>query len=215
MKIISFLKKLIVDIVTPEETRVQKLLNIPPETMLALLPKSKVSMNNIHILFDYQSKLVKLIVKSIKYKNNQNLKKRIASYFYEEIITLSEDIALFDGSPPIIIPMPMSKNERRTRGFNQCEEICREIEKLGNKDIQISYNILKKVKETKRQTSLGREERMLNVGNSMQVYENSNIKNRTVIVLDDVYTTLSSFREAERALKDSEAKRVIGLFIAH
>lgn len=213
MKLLSFLKELITDILTPEDSKIQKLLQISPDRMRHLLPSSSVNMADIHVLFDYGNKVVKTIVKSIKYKNNYNLKKRIAEYFYEEIITLSEDISLFDGSPPLVLPMPMSKNERRKKGFNQCEEFCREIEKIGNKDIEISYNILKKIRETKRQTTLDRAERLLNVKNCMQAEDI--IKNRTIIVLDDVYTTLASFREAERALKIAGAKRVIGLFIAH
>src|SRR5690349_18157531 len=126
----SFLKNIIVNIIIPEDARLNKLLEIPQERMRELLPSSPVSMENIFVLFDYRNKIVKSIVKSIKYKNNANFKKRIAGYFYEEILTLSEDIALFDGSPPIVVPMPMSKLEKRKKGYNQCEEVCQEIEKF-------------------------------------------------------------------------------------
>jgi ComF family protein len=183
--------------------------------MLSLLPASPVYLKDILVLFDYQNKIVRLIVKSIKYKNNQNLRKRIAGYLYEEITELSSDITLFDGAPPLIVPMPMSKMEKRKRSFNQCEELCKEIKKLGGENVSISFNTLKKVRETERQTSLGRDARNENVKNSMFAQRQTLGKIKTVIILDDVYTTGASLSEARRALTEAGAKRVIGLFIAH
>jgi ComF family protein len=211
-KIIEFVQNLLV----PEDIKIQKLLNLPFGMMRDLLPKSAVYSKDIFVLFDYQNKIVRLIVKAIKYKNNQNLRKRIAGYFYEELVDMSSEISLFEGSPPLLVPMPMSKNEKRKRGFNQCEELVREIKKIGGDNIEVSYNILKKVRETKRQTKLSREERMENVeGSMMAVPLSRDGYPRTIIVLDDVFTTGASLAEARRALLSAGAKRVIGIFIAH
>jgi|SRR3989344_1409909 len=220
---VNWTKKLIeavTDILVPEDIKIQKLLDFPASTMRDLLPKSPVYMKDIFVLFDYQNKIVRLMVKSIKYKNNASLRKRIAIYLYEEILDISSEIALFHGALPLLVPMPMSKKELRNRGFNQCEELCREIKKLGpladGGSIEVSYNTLKKVRETMRQTTLSREERTENVKGSMCVpMDIGTAKLRTVIVLDDVYTTGASFTEARRALLSAGAKRVIGLFIAH
>ena len=201
------------DLLWPENIEIQKIINLNNEDLYCLLPKSKVNLENVFVLFDYGNKIVKLIIKNIKYKNHPKFKKIIAKYLFDEIIAISEDIALFDGSPPIIVPMPMSKKEKETRGFNQCEEILKEIEKISGKSLSIFYNILLKIKETRRQTKLNKEERSKNVKNSQT--STTNLKNKTIIILDDVYTTLSTFREAERALKSAGAKRIIGLFIAH
>lgn len=213
-KIIEFVQNLLV----PEDAKIRGLMKLEPGVMRDLLPKSPVYMKDVSVLFDYQNKIVRLIVKAIKYKNNQNLRKRIAGYFYEELIDMSAEIALFEGTPPILVPMPMSKEEKRKRGFNQCEELVREIKKLAGDPpaggLEVSFNTLKKIKETKRQTTLSREERILNVMNSMEA-ENKIAKNKTVIVLDDVYTTGASLAETRRALLSAGAKRVIGLFIAH
>ncbi len=201
------------DILVPEDTKIQGLLNLPIGIMRDLLPKSPVYMKDIFVLFDYQNKIVRLIVKSIKYKNNANLRKRIATYLYEEIVDISSEITLFEGTAPLLVPMPMSKKEKRNRGFNQCEELCREIKKLGGNNIEVSYDILKKMRETERQTKLSREKRLENVEESLTA--KNSVANRVVIVLDDVYTTGASISEARRALLSADAKRVIGLFIAH
>lgn len=205
------------NILVPENLKIQKLLDINAGLMRELLPKSPVYLKDIFVLFDYQNKIVRLIVKSIKYKNNANLRKRIAGYLYEEILEISSEIALFAGAPPLLVPMPMSQKEKRSRGFNQCEELCKEIKKLSGENIAVSYNTLKKVKETQRQTTLSCEERAKNVKGSMAVSDSARhpMSGKEVIVLDDVYTTGASLFEARRALLSAGAKRVIGIFISH
>lgn len=138
----------------------------------------------------------------------------MAGYLYEEVLDISSDITLFEGTPPLLVPMPMSKNEKRKKGFNQCEELVREIEKLRGDNIAIFHNALKKIRETERQTTLSRDERLLNVKNCIEA-DSKIVKDKTIIVLDDVYTTLASFSEARRALLKAGARRVIGIFIAH
>lgn len=205
------------DILVPEDIKIRSLLDLPAGTMRELLPKSPVYSKDIFVLFDYQNKIVRLIVKSIKYKNNAGLRKRVAELLYEELLEISSEIALFEGTPPLLVPMPMSKKEKRNRGFNQCEELVREIKKLADDNIEVSYNTLKKVRETERQTTLSKEERLENVEGSMAAVPSAigAAAPRVVIVLDDVYTTGASLSEARRALLAGGIKRVIGLFIAH
>jgi len=209
-KIIEQLKNFL----APESAKARKLLDFSPGEMLELLPKSPVYSKDIFVLFDYQNKIVRFIVKAIKYKNNESLRKRVAGFLYEELLDISSEIALFEGRCPILVPMPMSKIEKRKRGFNQCEELCREIKKLGGENIEVSYNTLKKVRETKRQADLSREQRLENVKNCLAA-DSQVIRGCVVIVLDDVYTTGASLSEARRALLSAGAKRVVGLFIAH
>ena len=214
MNILKLIKDWVEDIIVPENQKVKKLLELDSGTLKELLPGSIVRVKNLVVLFDYQNKFIRLIVKSIKYKNHPGLRKRVAEYLYDEIMELSSNISLFEGTPPLIVPMPMSKKEKQKKGFNQCEELLKEVEKIAGSEIEISYNTLRKTRETARQTTLSREERMTNVKDSMAV-NSVLVQNRSIIVLDDVYTTLSSFREAERAFLTSGAKEVYGLFIAH
>lgn len=205
----------IFNILVPEDVKIDKILKIDPSDLFYLLPKSKANIRDIFVLFDYQNNITKSLVKSIKYKNNLKAKKIISQYLFDEIVSISSDKELFGGSLPILLPMPMSKKEKKERGFNQCEEIVRELEKLNNKNFEVRYDILFKTKETERQTKLSKQKRLENVLNCMQVLDNSKIKDRTVIVFDDVFTTLSTLKEAKRALLEAGSRKVIGLFIAH
>lgn len=206
--------EIISNLLVPENVRLKKLLDLPESLMYELLPKSPIYSRDIFVLFNYENHIVRFIVKTLKYKNNIYLRKRVAQYLLDELLEISSEIALFQGEPPVLVPMPMSRKEKRERGFNQCEELVREIKKLGGDNIEVSYNTLKKTRETKRQTKLNREERLENVKNSM-VATPQQSQGRVVIVLDDVYTTGASFAEARRALLSSGARSIFGLFIAH
>jgi len=221
-KILRKLLDIVQNLLVPEKAEIQRLLNMPAGLIRELLPKSPVYSNDIVVLFDYQNKIVRTLVKAIKYKNNASLRRKLAGFLYEEIMELAVDIALFGGGIPLLVPMPMSKLEKRAKGFNQCEELCKEIKKIGGlparagENINVSYNTLKKIRETERQTTLSRKEREKNVCDSMTVapYPRGDPP-RTVIVLDDVFTTGATLREARRALSQAGVQRVIGIFIAH
>lgn len=213
INVLSFLTETIQNFLVPESNLVQGLIKIDPETMRLMLPNSKVRSEDIFVLFDYQNRAVKTLVKLVKYKNNKNIRERVARYFHEDMAEIFSDIALFEGIPPILIPMPMSKKEKQKRGFNQCEEIVKDIKKISGENFEVSFNALTKHKETERQTKLDREKRILNVKNSMKA-DSKVVENRIIAVLDDVYTTGSTMLESRRALYDAGAKRVINFFLA-
>ena len=214
LEIWEFAIKTIKDFLVPENKKIEGILKMEAHTMRLLLPKSPINSKNIFVLFDYRNKIVRLLVKAIKYKNNENIRKRIAQYLYEDMVDIFSDIALFEGSAPILIPMPMSKKEKTKKGFNQCEELAREIKKIAGENLEVRFDALKKVRETERQTNLDKKAREKNVKKCMEA-DQSVVKGKIVAVLDDVYTTGSTMFESRRALKLAGAKRIINLFIAH
>lgn len=204
----------IFDILVPDEKRVQKLLLLEPSVLRNLLPSSPVRLRDAMVLFDYRNKIVKFIIKSVKFKNNFSLRNRLAIYIADEIAELSSDTTLFQGSSPLIGAMPMSKHEKSRRGFNQCEEILKEVKRMNPNLGNFCFDALMKTRETKRQTELGRQERALNVKDSMQA-DPKIVSGKPVIILDDLYTTGATFDEAKRALYSAGAKSVYGIFLAH
>lgn len=206
------------NLLVKEDTRLERLLRIEPEKMYLLLPKSRRYIEkDCFAMFDYTNGVIKTIIKSIKFKNNLAMKERFALYLYDEILSLVSDVELFSGSKPLITAVPMSKDEKKERGFNQCEEILSVVKRLSSDNLDIRFDILEKTRDTARQVKLSREERLKNIRNSIQVKKEKveNIKDRVVVVFDDVYTTGATFGEARRALGAAGARQVYGLFLAH
>jgi competence protein ComFC len=73
---------------------------------------------------------------------------------------------------------------------------------------------LEKIRETPPQVSLGREGRLKNIQGSIACVDKALIKNRKILLIDDISTTGATLSECARSLKESGAKEVFGIIIA-
>ncbi len=72
-------------------------------------------------------------------------------------------------------------------------------------DVPFNNNILIKVKNTQRQTSLDAQSRRENVKNAFGVNEKIDINGKKFLIIDDVLTTGSTINDCARALKEKGA----------
>jgi ComF family protein len=111
----------------------------------------------------------------------------------------------------IISFVPLHFRRKAMRGYNQSEILARLIgQKTGLKVL----DLLKKAKSTTRQAELSGTKRRKNLENAFRVKKGIDIKNKKIIIVDDVMTTGSTLEECARVLKTAGAKEVWGLVIA-
>jgi ComF family protein len=108
-----------------------------------------------------------------------------------------------------IIPLPLSKKRERQRGYNQSELLAREVAKHFSVDIDSSS--LRKVKDITPQFELSRKDRLSNVKGA---FRSSPLKEKSILLVDDIFTTGATVREASRALKEAGAASVYVLTLA-
>lgn len=147
--------------------------------------------------------------KIIQYKFNEN------SYLYKtftKIIIKNEKIYGFLKLYDIIIPVPMFKNKKSVRGYNQSELIAKEIAK----EVGITFvkDVLVKIKDTRVQSTLTKTQRMENLKNVFSITDMSKIKGKKIILIDDIYTTGSTVNECSKALKQAGVKEICVVTIA-
>ena len=147
--------------------------------------------------------------KIIDYKFNEK------AYLYKtfaKIILKNEKICGILKKYDIIIPVPIHKNRKTIRGYNQSELIAKELGKTLN--IPVYDKSLIKVKNNRAQSKLGKNDRKLNVLGAYRLNDDKNIKDKKIILLDDIFTTGNTVNECSKVLKKAKAKDIFVLTIA-
>ena len=157
-----------------------------------------------HYFFKYKN-LIRSQLLSYKFKEKPFIYKTISS-FLENKQKNFEKLKKYD----IIIVVPISRKRQKERGYNQSELIAKEIAKMI--PLKIEKNILYKVKNTAPQSSLNKQQREENV---KQVYNAKNIqkiKNKKILIFDDIYTTGNTVNEcAKKLIEEGIQKNNIGI----
>lgn len=110
-----------------------------------------------------------------------------------------------DNMPDLIVPVPLHSSRIRERGFNQSMYLAKFAATATG--IEFSTKGLLRARKTTPQTQLSGAERRTNL-HSAFIAEPSLIKDKKILLMDDVYTTGSTVDECSRTLLQSGAKRV-------
>lgn len=129
----------------------------------------------------------------------------LAEYLYDEM----------NIGKTIIVPIPLGKERRKERGFNQVEEIVRRaLRNLDTEQYILETDLLKRVNETASQISLPREKREENMRGAFVATFPADPAH-TYLLVDDVLTTGATLQAAIDALTKAGARHVIPLALAH
>lgn len=148
----------------------------------------------------YRREVVEAI-RRFKFQGKKSLAKPLAR--------LMAQAADFPEQPELIAFVPLSKNHRRERGYNQSEALAEELGKLLGIPVK---SVLEKVGENKTQHLLSAKERRRNVRN---VYRASaEVRGKKILLVDDIVTTGATLRECAGQLYRAGAQRVFALCAA-
>lgn len=152
---------------------------------------------------------IKKLIHEFKYTQKDYLGKSLGSLMNTFIKDYSLPIEYLD----LIIPVPLHKSRLREREFNQAAILSHEIGKEFNKTV-VTETLIRN-KATKTQTDLIFQQRRKNVENGFSVIKADLIKDKNILLIDDVLTTAATSNEAAKSLKSAGAKMVILLTLAN
>ena len=160
----------------------------------------------------YEHRLIKLLIKRFKYNPFvKSLSHPLSSLIITHFNSCEKQISFIQEKTDfIIVPIPLNQKRLKWRGFNQAEEIAKNLSEYLQ--IPLCNNALIKNKETYFQSNLSKEARESNLLNSFSC--NNQIKNKKILLVDDIYTTGSTMEECSKTLKKAGAIKVIGITIA-
>lgn len=125
---------------------------------------------------------------------------------FAKIILCDKKTCNFIKKYDVIIPVPISKKRKKKRGYNQSELVANELAQKLNQDIWT--DIIIKKKDNKPQSELNKLERIKNVEDIYEINKPIEVKNKKVLLLDDIYTTGSTVNEIARKLKQNQTQEI-------
>lgn len=169
--------------------------------------KKKPSYDKLLAVFRYNH-LIKKVIKNFKYNDSTYLAKKLAKIIWQQ---QKDEIMNSD----LILAMPIHKNKLKIRKFNQCALLTNELVKLSGKSF-VPYNTILKVKDTEAQNRLNKKERISNQKKAFLVNQKyrSLIKNKRILLIDDVITSGSTIENCSKELKKRGAQSVTAITIA-
>ncbi len=137
--------------------------------------------------------LAKRIVHAWKYEKKRAFSKLIGRLSLKNLLKSEIPISIIDA----ITFVPLSKSNKRKRGFNQAEDIALFLSRKFHIPI---YRGIRKKEKIKEQAALSRVERLKNVKDAFYIEESLPADIKNLLIIDDVYTTGATLKEITRIL---------------
>ena len=181
---------LLLDTLFPPRPTERVVRNLTEKNIQSLYKSS--THEGILYLLPYQHESVKALIQENKFHNNQTAATLLSA-------ALASWLSAQKSEPIVLIPIPLSTERQRERGYNQVVNILKNLPPTVQ--VTVDENSLKKIKHTIPQTTLARNERLKNmVGVFQYSLPETTLAKATYIIVDDVITTGTTLRAARTAL---------------
>lgn len=160
----------------------------------------------------YSQAPVKTAIRNFKFQGLKSLSEPISAWLnnYWQLV-LNDNQFLPQNF--LVIPVPLHRLRQLSRGFNQAEILAKSFCERFNYEL-IPNKIVIRNRNTPHQVGLKRFERLTNLLDAFFVTDPEKIKNRDIIIIDDVITTGATIEEIAKVLREAGAKKIIGLSVA-
>ena len=113
-----------------------------------------------------------------------------------------------NATPALLLPVPLSRERLRERGYNQAWELARRLARRFR--CEADSTLLLRIRDTPHQLAAPPERRAANVRGAFAIEprRRSEIEGRSVTLVDDVMTSAATASEISRVLRSAGAARV-------
>lgn len=162
--------------------------------------KANVS-NATALYFFHKGDRVQHLIHRLKYKGDQEIGLKLGNIFGNEI-KHSE----FYNDIDFLIPVPLHKSRRNSRGYNQSETIANGLNQSMH--VKVETNLLIRPFATETQTKKRRYNRYENMKEVFDLTNTQNFNNKHFLLVDDVITTGSTLAACAEKLLQINGCRV-------
>lgn len=167
------------------------------ETPLEQLFWGRIPVERSVSFFFHESDNTKQIIWSMKYNSQPEIGRYMAQVYAREI----QSSGFFEGVD-VIIPVPLTLRKQIKRGYNQSHYIANGISDVTG--IPMITNAVKKNRNTVSQTNFGKDERYRNVEGIFSLIHPELVRNKHILLVDDVLTTGATLCSLADAIMQAE-----------
>ncbi len=162
--------------------------------------RAKISHAGALYYFTKHSLLQHVLVQ-LKYKSNKE-----AGYFLGRMMALALKESDRFSDVAALVPLPLNAKKERIRGYNQATVICEGIRNIWQKPVL--ENAVSRIRFTETQTKQNRINRWQNMEGVFEVTDPDSLKNKHILLVDDVITTGATLEACGAALLKIEGVRL-------
>ena len=141
-----------------------------------------------------------------KYANYKYLAKPFAKFIFNEYLLSNFEV-------DVVYPVPMYYSRKIVREYNHAEELAKHFCQMANLPLDTTNFV--RIVNTEQQARMAKKEREENLKNAFRVIDPSLVKDKKVLLIDDIITTGSTIDECAKVLYKCGAKEVNALAVAH
>jgi len=171
--------------------------------------RASSNLSGLFCAASFEDRFVQQLIHAFKYEPFiRNLAKPLALLIVSHIALLNNPIS----PPDVICPVPLHKKRLKWRGYNHAEELAKQLGYAFS--VPVAPNMLARVKHTNPQVNLNRKQRLKNMKGAFEVKNQELLQGKTILLVDDVFTTGATMEECARVLKKAGVKKVFGAVVA-
>ena len=162
-----------------------------------------IDLDKVYYILGF-NRFIKEMIYDFKFNGKSYLYKPLAHIMVDSIITFNLNQGI-----DYIYFIPSHKRKEAIRGYNQSELLASYISKELN--IELSTNNLIKYRHTKEQNKLNKSGRIDNLKDAFKLKRPEEVKGKSILLIDDIVTTGSTFMECAKVLKENGAREITAL----
>lgn len=175
--------------------------------------KKKYSLDGLLVGVSYKNHVISKAIHIYKYRFAEKISEPLGKIILKSI--QQSEMPL----PDLIISIPLHPRRLRWRGFNQSQLLAEYLEKniTPGFSIEVGQDLIERIRYTQPQMKLkNNAQRKKNIEKAFSVNRKNlnRIKNKRILLIDDVITTGATIFECAKVLKKSGAKEVFAAVIA-
>jgi len=170
-----------------------------------------VCKKNLHIFNKARAPLLYVeplvfLMPRFKYANYKYLAKPLAKFIFNEYLLSNFEV-------DVVYPVPMYYTRRIAREYNHSEELAKYFCEMSKLTLDTTNFV--RILNTEQQARMTKKEREENLEGAFRVIDTNLVKNKKILLIDDIITSGSTLDECAKVLYKCGAKEVNALAVAH